>query len=84
MESTCYESSAKEQSLVIVNKFYKALSELYSDELLNLLAEDIAVNISGSTPVSGCVSRAELTRIVFPRLFYNLNLNSVLDLNLCE
>jgi ketosteroid isomerase-like protein len=84
MESTCYESSAKEQSLVIVNKFYKALSELYSDKLLNLMAEDIVVNIGGSTSILGCVSRAELTRIVFPRLFHNLNLNSVLNLNLCE
>jgi hypothetical protein len=66
MESTYYESSAKEQSLVIVNKIYKALSELYSDKLLNLLAVDIVVNISGSIPISGCVSRAELARIVFP------------------
>jgi ketosteroid isomerase-like protein len=76
MASTSEKNSIKEQSLVIVNDFYKALSVLDSDKLLTIMAEDIIVNISGSTPISGCVDRKQLIEIVFPLLFNNLDLDN--------
>jgi uncharacterized protein len=67
-------NTMKEQSLSIVKEFYQSLSKLDADKLLSLMAEDIVVNISGSTPISGQLTRAQLIDVVFPRLFGNLDL----------
>ena len=67
----------REQHLQLVTDFYKALSTLDTDLFWSLLTDDVTLNISGHTPISGQVrGKKALAEEILPLVFAALKLDT--------